>query len=54
MNESLLDSDDGYSPQGDDHIQSPILDGRLSRYSTVFDEADGEAWDMCFVVPLKG
>jgi len=55
MNESLLNADDGYGPQGDDdQHQSPILDGRLSRYSNVFEGADEEAWDMCFVVPLKG
>jgi hypothetical protein len=54
MNNNLLDAEDGYCLQGDSTHQSPILDGRLSRYSSVIDESDEAAWDMCFVVRLDG
>jgi hypothetical protein len=54
MNNNLMKAKDGYSLQGDSTEQSPILDGRLSRYSSVFDESDEAAWDMCFVVRLDG
>jgi hypothetical protein len=53
-NNNLMKAKDGYSLQGDSTEQSPILDGRLSRYSSVFDESDEAAWDMCFVVRLDG
>ena len=54
MNNNLMKAKDGYSLQGDSTEQSPILDGRLSRYSSVFDESDEAAWDMCFVGRLGG